>query len=254
MHNIFFTKLLYISFFLLILLIFSSCTNDRTNIIMAAASLEEILSIEYEQAENKSNFFISYGGSISIARRVENNQNKIGAVILASDSSINILVNKGIIDNKNIRTLAKNSLVLASKNKVESYEEFLNKINLNSNYKIVIADEKIAPAGKYSKQVIDKILSEEIKDKKLISSGDVSYVSNLLMYNEDYYGIIYKSEAIKNDLQVIYEFPNHLHDEIVYRVGILNNNNNLSISNFIDKLTSSELLIKLDDLGFSVEK
>ena len=73
MHNIFFTKLLYISFFLLILLIFSSCTNDRTNIIMAAASLEEILSIEYEQAENKNNFFISYGGSISIARRVENN-------------------------------------------------------------------------------------------------------------------------------------------------------------------------------------
>ena len=37
----------------------------------------------------------------------------------------------------------------------------------------------------------------------------------------------YKSEAIKNDLEVIYEFPNHLHDEIVYRVGILNNNNNL---------------------------
>tara|TARA_B100000579_G_scaffold437715_1_gene468522 strand:+ start:105343 stop:106107 length:765 start_codon:yes stop_codon:yes gene_type:complete len=254
MLNIFFTKLLIISMFLLVLLIFTGCDDDRTKIIMVAASLEEIVHSEYVDTVDKDKFFINYGGSLSLARRVEQNQKKIGAVIFASDYSIDLLVKKGIIDKKNIKTLVNNSLVLATKNKNQSYEDFMDKINKGYPYKIVIADDKLAPAGKYSIQIVDKLFSEDIKNKNFISSGDVSYVSNLLMYNDDYYGIIYKTEAIKNDLDIIYEFPNHLHDEIVYKIGILNHNNNLSINNFIDRLTSKNALIKLIDLGFKVEK
>ena len=251
MLNIFFTKLLYI---FIVLLVFTACENDRTEIIMVAASLEGIVNSEYIETSDKDKFFINYGGSISLARRVENNQKKIGAVIFASNYSIDLLVNAGIIDTKNIKTLAKNSLVLASKNNNESYEDFINKINQGSKYKLVIADHKIAPAGKYSKQVVDNVFSENIKNNNVISSGDVSYVSNLLMYNEDYYGIIYKTEAINNNLQIIHEFPDDLHDEIVYKIGILDDNNNLSINNFIDRLTSENVIIKLVDLGFKVEK
>ena len=36
-----------------------------------------------------------------------------------------------------------------------------------------------------------------------------------------------------------------INDEIVYKIGILNHNNNLSINNFIDRLTSKNALIKL---------
>ena len=124
----------------------------------------------------------------------------------------------------------------------------------NNKQKIVIADQNIAPAGKYSQQVLDQLFSEEIQKKKVVSSGDISYVSNLLISNENYYGIIYKTEAIKNDLNVLYEFPTTLHDDIEYKLGILNNNNNLSINNFIDRLTSDRVLNRLSELGFKIEK
>lgn len=252
MLKIIYTYLLSLST-IIFFLFFIGCSNDKSKIIMVAASLREIVDEEYLNTNNKD-FFINYGGSISLSRRIENNQKKIGAVIFASNSSIDNLIEKGIIDKKNLRTFAKNSLVLARSNRVESYEDFIKNINQNLGQKIVIADKNIAPAGKYSNQVLEKILSKEIINEKVIASGDVSYVSNLLIYNSDYYGIIYKTEAIKNNLEIIYEFPNNLHDEIEYKMAILNNNNNISIVNFIDKLTSENILNKLTDLGFKVEK
>jgi len=254
MLNNLFTKLISGHLIILSLFILNSCGDEEVKIIMVAASLNEVIDQEYMNSKEKDNFFINYGGSLSLARRVENNQKKIGAVIFASNSSIEILTNKQIINEATIKLLAKNSLVLATQKNTISYEDFLETILTNNKQKIVIADQNIAPAGKYSQQVLDQLFSEEIQKKKVVSSGDISYVSNLLISNENYYGIIYKTEAIKNDLNVLYEFPTTLHDDIEYKLGILNNNNNLSINNFIDKLTSDRVLNRLSELGFKIEK
>ena len=254
MLNNLFTKLISGHLIILSLFILNSCGDEEVKIIMVAASLNEVIDQEYMISKEKGDFFINYGGSLSLARRVENNQKKIGAVIFASNSSIEILTNKQIINEATIKLLAKNSLVLATKNNTISYEDFLETILTNNKQKIVIADQNIAPAGKYSQQVLDQLFSEEIQKNKVVSSGDISYVSNLLISNENYYGIIYKTEAIKNDLNVLYEFPTTLHDDIEYKLGILNNNNNLSINNFIDRLTSDRVLNRLSELGFKIEK
>ncbi len=254
MLNNLFTKLISGHLIILSLFVLNSCGDEEVKIIMVAASLNEVIDQEYMNSKEKDNFFINYGGSLSLARRVENNQKKIGAVIFASNSSIEILTNKQIINEATIKLLAKNSLVLATQKNTISYEDFLETILTNNKQKIVIADQNIAPAGKYSQQVLDQLFSEEIQKKKVVSSGDISYVSNLLISNENYYGIIYKTEAIKNDLNVLYEFPTTLHDDIEYKLGILNNNNNLSINNFIDKLTSDRVLNRLSELGFKIEK
>jgi len=254
MLNNLFAKLIYGPIIFLSLFFLNSCSDDEVKIIMVATSLNEVVDQEYMHSKQKDDFFINYGGSLSLARRVENNQKKIGAVIFASNTSIEILINKQIIDESSIKLLAKNSLVLATKKNNRTYEDFLGTIHKNNKEKIVIADKNIAPAGKYSQQVLDQLFSEEIQKRKVISSGDISYVSNLLIYNENYYGIIYKTEAIKNDLEVLYEFPSTLHDDIEYKLGILNNNNNLSINNFIDRLTSDRVLNNLSELGFKIEK
>lgn len=254
MINNLFTKLLYTSVLFLFLLFTIACNDDDSKIIMVAASLNEIISEEYMKTEDKDEFFINYGGSLSLARRIESNQKKIGAVIFASNYSIEILVNKKIIDENNIKSLAKNSLVLATNNKHKTYEVFLETMHQNNKEKLVIADQNIAPAGKYSQQVLNQILSKEIQSDKVISSGDISFVSNILKYNKNYYGIIYKTEAIKNNLEILHEFPTNFHDEIEYKIGILNNNNNVSINNFVDKLTSDRVLNNLSQLGFKIEK
>ena len=75
----------------------------------------------------------------------------------------------------------------------------------------------------------------------------------MLVSNDKYYGILYKTEAIKNDLFIIHEFPNTFHDDIEYKTGVLSQNNNTYINNFIDRLNSPTLkkLSELD-LGFKM--
>ena len=114
-----------------------TCSNDNTSIIMVAASLNEVIQEEYEKSDNNDKFYISYGGSMSLARRIENNEKKIGAVILASNSSIEILINKALLKNSEISLFAKNSLVLATSNSSYTYETFVkdNKLeNEKNNY------------------------------------------------------------------------------------------------------------------------
>ena len=231
-----------------------SCSNDNTSIIMVAASLNEVIQEEYEKSDNNDKFYISYGGSMSLARRIENNEKKIGAVILASNSSIEILINKALLKNSEISLFAKNSLVLATSNSSYTYETFVKDNKLENEKKIIIADPEIAPAGSYSKQVLENIFHESDIDNKIISSGDVSYVSSMLVSNDKYYGILYKTEAIKNDLFIIHEFPNTFHDDIEYKTGVLSQNNNTYINNFIDRLNSPTVKKKLSELGFEVQK
>ena len=229
-----------------------SCSNENTSIIMVAASLNEVIQEEYEKSDNNDKFYISYGGSMSLARRVENNEKKIGAVILASNSSIEILTNKALLKNSEISLFAKNSLVLATSNSSYTYETFIKDNKSDNEKKIIIADPEIAPAGSYSKQVLENIFHDI--DNKIISSGDVSYVSSMLVSNDKYYGILYKTEAIKNDLFIIHEFPNTFHDDIEYKTGVLSQNNNIYINNFIDRLNSPTVKKKLSELGFEVQK
>ena len=229
-----------------------SCSNENTSIIMVAASLNEVIQEEYEKSDNNDKFYISYGGSMSLARRVENNEKKIGAVILASNSSIEILINKGLLEKSEIGLFAKNSLVLATSNSSYTYETFIKDNKSDNEKKIIIADPEIAPAGSYSKQVLENIFHDI--DNKIISSGDVSYVSSMLVSNDNFYGILYKTEAIKNNLFIIHEFPNTFHDDIEYKTGVLSQNNNTYINNFIDRLNSPTVKKKLSELGFEVQK
>ena len=119
---------------------------------------------------------------------------------------------------------------------------------------IIIADPEIAPAGSYSKQVLENIFHVRDIDNKIISTGDVSYVSSMLVSNDKYYGILYKTEAIKNNLFIIHEFPNTFHDDIEYKTGVLSQNNNTYINNFIDRLNSPTVKKKLSELGFEIQK
>ena len=109
-----------------------TCSNDNTSIIMVAASLNEVIQEEYEKSDNNDKFYISYGGSMSLARRIENNEKKIDAVILASNSSIEILINKALLKNSEISLFAKNSLVLATSNSSYTYETFVKDNKLDN--------------------------------------------------------------------------------------------------------------------------
>jgi len=117
----------------------------------------------------------------------------------------------------------------------------------------LIADPKIAPAGIYSNQAINKIFDENFIKDKLLISGDVSYVSNMIRSNKDFFGIVYKTEALKNNLHIVYNIPTNFHDKIEYKMGILSSNENIHINKFINDLDSKKNKNELEKLGFIID-
>ena len=233
---------------LFILPFLTSCDGE-SEIIMVAASLEKIISEKHSNFENNDKFHLNYGGSLSHARRIINNQNKIGAVIFSSSESFEILNESGIINKSSIKTFASNSLVIvSSSNEINNLDEFKS-----ANKKLLIADPKIAPAGIYSNQAINMIFDENFIKNKLLISGDVSYVSNMIRSNKDFFGIVYKTEALKNNLHIVYNIPTNFHDNIEYKMGILSSNENIHINKFINDLDSKKNKNELEKLGFIID-
>ena len=201
---------------LFILSFLTSCDGE-SEIIMVAASLEKIISEKHSNFENNDKFHLNYGGSLSHARRIINNQNKIGAVIFSSSESFEILNESGIINKSTIKTFASNSLeVVSSSNEINNLDEFKS-----ANKKLLIADPKIAPAGIYSNQAKNEKFDKNFIKDKLLISGDVSYVSNMIRSNKDFFGIVYKTEALKNNLHIVYNIPTNFHDKIEYKLSLI---------------------------------
>ncbi|MDG2101156.1 MAG: molybdate ABC transporter substrate-binding protein [Dehalococcoidia bacterium] len=240
-------KKLFVLLIIFILLSITGC-SDKREIIMVAASLEDVVNNEYIKF-GSNEIFINYGGSLSLARRIQSNNKKIGGVIFASKDSLDILIHNNLIDESSINILASNSLVIVtnSKNRYTLEDIF------NINNTLLVSDPEIAPAGVYASQAIKNIFSEDFINKNIIYSGDVTYVSNILKNDKDLFGIIYNTEAIKNDLNVVYRIPLDYHDKIEYKVGVLKNNDNEKISEFLNIIRSESIKDKLRELGFLVK-
>ena len=66
---------------------------------MVAASMNNLMNDIQSENPQFKDIPISYGGSISIVRRIENNKRGVGAVLLSSKESFDILDKLGYIDN-----------------------------------------------------------------------------------------------------------------------------------------------------------
>ena len=227
---------------------FFSC-SQRSEIFMVAASMNNLMTEIQSENPQFNDIPISYGGSISIVRRIENNKRGVGAVLLSSEESFDILDKLGYLDNELSYTFASNSLVLIGK----TNKKIITTKDIESiKKKVVIADPKIAPAGVYSLQSLGS-LNQEFLDENVIFAGDVSSVVGSVKNNINFVGIVYKTDAISHNLQVLFEFPTNSHDKILYKLGVLKNNSGNSILKYVKFLKSSFVKQKLVDHGYLVE-
>ena len=242
-------QLIKIPLVILLTLFFIISCDEDSKIIMAAASLEKILNDHKDEFINGEQIYLNYGGSLSLARRIETNQNKIGAVIFSSNESFQVIKDMNLIKEDSISTLAYNSLVIvSSEKKFNSLEDVKSSRN-----KLLIADPKVAPAGIYSKQAVEKLFEYDYIKENILTSGDVSSVSNLIRTNKNMFGIVYKTEAVKNNLNIVFNIPNNFHDKIEYKVGILKSNKSKYVEEFILTLQSKKNQNNFRELGFIVK-
>ncbi|WP_425618898.1 molybdate ABC transporter substrate-binding protein [Anatilimnocola sp. NA78] len=119
--------------------------------------------------------------------------------------------------------------------------------------KIALAGENV-PAGKYADQALTKLelLARLTADQKIARAQDVRGALGFVERGEAEAGIVYSTDVIAPDVEVVHEFDPSLHDEIVYVLVLLEHGaTNADARSFFEYLQSDAANTIYTKAGFS---
>ena len=220
------------------LLCVTSCKEEKTTEITISAaaslknSLEEIIQkFEHENKNIKIN--ANFGGSGALKNQIIAGA-PVDIVFFASQSDLDDLNKKNMIDPKYHGDILKNRLVVAGKREISSLNDILED-------KIAIGTPETVPAGRYAKQALTKNNIWDKIEPNIIFTKDVRSAAQYVDLSEVDYAIIYKTDAkaLKNT-DVVYIIPEEFHNPIVYSYGIIQGHNSPENIKFYNFLSSED--------------
>jgi molybdate transport system substrate-binding protein len=236
-------------------IVFLSGSADAGEIKLSlAVSLKQAVT-ELSDAFAKNNpgttFQLNSGASGALAKQIESGAPS-DIFISANLEWMDYLEEKGLIEKKNVKTLAHNKLV------------FIGDAGLNiKSLKDLLPLEKIAigspgssPAGEYAMNALSKAGIDKQLDKKLVMAKDVR---ECLMYAErgEVDGaFIYKTDALNmsGKLKILFEAPQDLYPRVTYPMGLTNSGaGNDEAKRFFIFLQSEAAKTVLAKHGFGIE-
>ncbi|MGP4059684.1 molybdate ABC transporter substrate-binding protein [Halobacillus sp. H74] len=195
-----------------------SNTEENEITIAAASSLTDVLeqAIPLYEKEYDIEVNLLLGGSGKLARQIE--QGAPVDVYLSADRRwIEDLQEAGMVENDSYVEYATNRLVLVGSNTQKESLAFRKLNSLSSDKQVAIGNPKSVPAGTYTKQALEKIQVWEQLKKQVIFASNVRQVLTYVETDEVDYGIIYASDAeISDNVKILDEVDNQLHDSIIY--------------------------------------
>lgn len=133
------------------------------------------------------------------------------AVVLADEELTRRLVSRGRVDHR--RVLATNRLVVATSD--DTLKKMADLTQLNRT-KIIIADPDYVPLGRYSKEALEKIGVFRRWSEQFIVASSARHATMLLKQRLASVAILYATDAIHEQFQIIYEFNADMHRPAVY--------------------------------------
>ncbi|MBA31526.1 MAG: molybdate ABC transporter substrate-binding protein [Chloroflexi bacterium] len=244
-------KAIYICIFIIFSIPFISCedaNNKEKVVIYAASSISDLLIEGYDifSKNNDIQVVFNFGGSISLANQITKFDSPADGVVFIGEKPSKILSGSKKIDKKFSYSFLTNGLVfVGNKNSkpIKSLEDLL----YLSNYRIIIADPKLAPLGVYSKEILSNNNMYNQLEKNIIFAKDAKAVhSSLENHNADY-GIIYYSDLLISKNLVNFENIQEVSKYSVnYYIHVMQNSRNkIQVDKFFKFLTES------DDIRFS---
>lgn len=212
-------KLIFISS--LFFIIFACSNNDTDSpLIFAAASMYDVLTEiqnNYEDKYNRSIRF-NFGGSNALAIQIKSYNAPADGVVFAGDESMKILLDHGLIIEKDLSVVANNFLALAwldNRNSLEIFEDLVS-----NQGKIAIADKDLSPAGLYAHHALE---TSGIYDKvidRLVFLSDVRATLNTLYSGNTDYAFVYLSDLKNSNKKIGYILINQdYYDSIKYNMA-----------------------------------
>ncbi|WP_319370264.1 molybdate ABC transporter substrate-binding protein [uncultured Ilyobacter sp.] len=222
--------------------------------VSAAASLTEIMDELKPLFEEKYNtkLIVNLASSGTLQRQIEEGA-PVDVFISASENKMDILMEKGLLEEDARENLLKNSLVLIvnkeSIDKVKSMKD-LNK----SDVKVSIGEPGSVPAGRYAKESLEYYGDYEGIEANLIFAKNVKQVLSYVEAGEVDAGIVYESDIVnlKNSVTA-QKIEVESHSPIVYPGAVIKSSENKkSAKEFIEFFKSSEVKKLAEKYGFEI--
>ena len=229
------------SAFALFLFIFcasaSAYAADTIN-VFAAASLKDALDeIAHDftavtQVEVKT----SYAGSLALARQIE--QGAPADLFASADQdSMDYVATRNLIKPETRVDLLSNQLVVVAPASAPDAPLALTADGWTAalgNGRIAVGEIKTVPAGKYTKQALDKLGLWATLEPHLAMADNVRNALNFVARGETPYGIVYASDArAEPRVKVAATFPETSHAPIVYPFALTASNKGDAAAKFL---------------------
>ncbi len=161
----------------------------------AAASLRRAMPALSEAFHRRSGVHVSitYGASWDLASAVERGT-ELDAVVLASGASVDRLIQGGHADAGSRRELARNGLVLVSRDAASNIR-FATMNKLRPGTRVGLGDPKSVPAGRYARRYLTSIGVWNAMQPYAIYGGDVAVVLAMALRGEVSVAIVYRTDA-----------------------------------------------------------
>ena len=193
---------------------------------------------------------INSGGSGALEQQIAGGA-PVDIFLSASKKNMDNLEEKGLIDKEGRKDLLKNGLVLVGEKDIMGKVNSIDQLR-TANVKIALGELSTVPAGKYAKQVFDKLGIWNDVEKKAVYQKDVTAVLNIVDSGEIEVGVVYSSDALelKNGF-VISAFSPEDHDPIVYPIAVIKDSKNKEAAlKFLEYLSSEKAKNIFKEYGF----
>jgi molybdate transport system substrate-binding protein len=225
--------------------------------IFAAASMKTALDQIAEQWKSKTDgaLVTTYGSSGTLAKQIE--QVAPADIFISADLAwMDELAKQKLIKPESRKNLAGNSLVLVSaknanlKVKLEAPSNFAEVLGTE---KLVLADIKSVPAGKYAKAALDQLGLWNSLESHVVMQDNVRSALSLVARGEAKLGVVYGSDAKSEaKVEIVASFPESTHPAIIYPAAIIASSINPDAAQFLDFLGSDEAKQIFSSNGFTL--
>lgn len=220
--------------------------------ISAAASLQEAMKeieTEFKKVNPDVKLVVNLGASGALMQQIQEGA-PCDVFISAGAKQMNQLIDDGIVEKDDSKTLLINDLVLvaAKGEKVDS----LDALKGDDISKIAIGDPESVPAGKYGKEVLDNTnLYDSVKDK-LVLAKDVKEVLSWVQQGNAQVGFVYLSDTVGIDnIDVVLTTDKDTHSLIAYPIAVLKESKqNEAAKKFEEFMLSEDGQAILEKYGF----
>lgn len=203
-------------------------TKQVELVVSAAASLTDCmneLKAVYESENEGIKLTFNFGASGALQQQIEQGA-PADIFISAGKKQMDALVEKGMMQEKSVKDILENKVVLITPKDGERLTSF-EQLAEDKVTQIGVGEPKSVPVGQYTEEIFASLSLTEALSHKLVYAKDVREVLSWVETGNVQAGVVYETDAkISDKVQISCTAPEGSHKPVIYPVGVVKETKN----------------------------